>query len=174
MEIRALRPNDIRSDFRSGDEDLDRFFHRYAGQNQFRHYLGVTYVAIEGARVLGFATVAPRHIEIDDLPERTRKKLPRYPVPVLGLARLAVDHSARSMGLGEQLLRFVVTLAAKMADEMGCAGVVVDARAGAVDFYAKYGFTPFEMLEGQSEARPRATPMWLPIQLVKTAGQRAP
>ena len=78
----------------------------------------------------------------EDVPERARKRLPRYPVPVLGLARLAVDKSAQSMGLGRLLLRFVLELAAKMADEFGCAGVVVDAKVDAVDFYAKYGFTP--------------------------------
>lgn len=173
MEIRALRSSDDRSAFESGDEALDRFFRRYAGQNQFRHYLGVTYVAADGGRVLGFATVAPRHIQIEDLPERVQKKLPRYPVPVLGLARLAVDKSARSMGLGGQLLSFVLKLALKMADEVGCAGVVVDAKAGAVDFYAKYGFVPFLPLEGQSEAHPRPTAMWLPIQAIKVAGKPA-
>jgi len=169
MEIRALRPGDDRASFQSGDEALDRFFHRYAGQNQFRHYLGVTYVAVDGGRVLGFATVAPRHVDIEELPERTRKNLPRYPVPVLGLARLAVDQSARSTGLGSQLLRFVLKLAAKMAEEVGCAGVVVDAKPDAIEFYAKYGFTPLELLEGQSEARPRPTAMWLPIQAIQKA-----
>jgi GNAT superfamily N-acetyltransferase len=173
MEIRALRASDDRSAFHSGDEGLDRFFHRYAGQNQFRHYLGVTYVAVDDGCVLGFATVAPRHVDIDDLPERARKRLPRYPVPVLGLARLAVDKAAQSMGLGGQLLRFVLKLALKMADELGCAGVAVDAKAGAVDFYAKYGFTSFEPLEGQSEERPRPTTMWLPIQAIKAAGEPA-
>lgn len=169
MEIRALRQSDDRSAFRSGDEALDRFFRRFAGQNQFRHYLGVTYVAVDAGRILGFATVAPRHIDIEDLPERMRRKLPRYPVPVLGLARLAVDESARSMGLGAQLLRFVLKLAAKMADEVGCAGVVVDAKPGAVAFYAKYGFTPFEPLEGQSEARPAPAALWLPIRAIQAS-----
>jgi hypothetical protein len=42
MEIRALREADDRSQLRSGDADLDRFFHKYAGQNQFKHYVGVT------------------------------------------------------------------------------------------------------------------------------------
>jgi GNAT superfamily N-acetyltransferase len=171
MEIRSLRASDDRSGFRSGDEALDRFFHRYAGQNQFRHHLGVTYVAAEGDRILGFATVAPRHIDIDDLPDRLRKKLLRYPIPVLGLARLAVDASAQSIGLGSQLLRFVLTLAAKMADDVGCAGVVVDAKPGAVELYARYGFTEFEALEGQSEARPQTTMMWLPIQTIKNASE---
>ena len=169
MEIRALRPSDDRSIFQSGDEALDRFFHHYAGQNQFRHYLGVTYVAVDGGRILGFATVAPRHVEIEDLPEQARRRLPRYPVPVLGLARLAVDRSTRSMGLGAQLLRFVLELAVKMTDEVGCAGVVVDAKPGAVDFYTKYGFTPFQPVEGQSDARPRSTAMWLPIRAIKEA-----
>jgi GNAT superfamily N-acetyltransferase len=166
MEIRALRPSDDRLPFRSGDDALDRFFHQFAGQNQFRHHLGVTYVAVEQDRVLGFATLAPRHIEIEALPERTRKRLPRYPVPVLGLARLAVDEFVRSIGLGSQLLRFVLALAAKMADEVGCAGVVVDAKPAAITFYSKYGFTAFEVLEGQSDARPRPTTMWLPIQAI--------
>ena len=63
---------DDRSQFRSGDPDLDRFFHKFAGQNQFRHHVGVTYVAVEDRRVLGFATVAPGHVEIDGLPVAAR------------------------------------------------------------------------------------------------------
>jgi GNAT superfamily N-acetyltransferase len=169
MEIRALRPSDERSTFESGDEALDRFFRRYAGQNQFRHYLGVTYVAVDGDQILGFATVAPRHIDIEDLPARLKKSLPRYPLPALGLARLAVDRSARSLGLGTALLRFVFELALSMADEVGCAAVVVDAKPAAVDFYTKYGFLPFEPLEGQSDARPQATAMYLMTADMKAA-----
>lgn len=173
MEIRALRPSDDRSAFQSGDEALDRFLHRYAGQNQFRHYFGVAYVAVEGDRILGFATVAPRHIEADSLPERLRKRLPRYPVPALGLGRLAVDRSIQSKGIGGQLLRFVLKLASKMADEIGCAAVVVDAKTGAIDFYVKYGFTAFEPIEGQSDVRPQPTAMYLMMQDIKAAAESA-
>ena len=171
MEIRALRPSDDRSVFQSGDEVLDRFLHHYAGQNQFRHHLGVTYVAVEEERILGFVTVVPRHLDVEELPKPRRRKLPDYPIPVLGLARLAMDRSAQSVGLGAQLLRFVLKLATKMADELGCAGVVVDANPNAVSFYAKYGFTPFDPVEGQSDARPRPTAMWLPIQVIKAASR---
>src|SRR5258706_10010035 len=139
MEIRALRPSDDRSAFHSGDEALDRFFRKYAGQNQFRHYLGVTYVAAQDDRVLGFATVAPGQLDVEELPAAARKKVPRYPLPILRLARLAVDQSAQSMGLGTELLRFVCRLAGKMADDYGCTGIVVDAKPDAVNFYAKYG-----------------------------------
>jgi GNAT superfamily N-acetyltransferase len=169
MEIRALRASDDRSAFHCGDEALDRFFIRYAGQNQFRQHVGVTYVAVVDGRVLGFATVAARHVEIEELPERARKRLPRYPIPALGLARLAVDESAQSVGVGVQLLRFVLKLASRMADEVGCAAVVVDAKPGAVDFYAKYGFMAFQSLEGQSDARPQPTAMYLMMADIKAA-----
>jgi len=47
--------------------------------------------------------------------------------------------------------------------------VVVDAKPGAIEFYTRYGFTPFEGLEGQSDARPQTTMMWLPIQAIEHA-----
>ena len=47
IRIRRLEPRDDRSEFHSGNIDLDRFFQRYAGQNQFRHHIGTTYVATQ-------------------------------------------------------------------------------------------------------------------------------
>ena len=169
IEIRALREGDDRTAFRSGDADLDRFFHRFAGQNQFRHHLGVTYVAVQDRSVLGYATVAAAHVEIDDLPPATRRKLPRYPLPVLRLVRLAVDQSARGQGVGLQLLRFVLRLARQMADEYGCVGVVVDSKPEAEAFYAKYGFVAVEAVEGRSDARPVPTPMFLSMRAISDA-----
>ena len=169
MEIRALREDDDRSPFRSSDADLDRFVQLFAGQNQFRHHLGVTYVAVVDRRVLGFATVAAAHIEIDGLPAAARKKLPRYPLPVLRLARLGVDRPAQGQGLGVQLLRFVLQLALGMADTYGCVGVIVDAKTDAVAFYAKYGFIRVDAVEGRSDARPAPTPMFLSIRAITSA-----
>jgi predicted N-acetyltransferase YhbS len=173
MEIRALHEGDDRSQFRSGDPDLDRYFHTFAGQNQFKHHIGVTYVALEGGRILGFATVAPGGVEIEGLPVAARKRLPRYPLPVLRLARLAVDTSVRGQGLGGQLLRFVLQLALRMAGDFGCVGVIVDAKPGAVDFYGRHGFIPVEAVEGQSDARPAPTPMFLSVRAIKEASKTA-
>jgi GNAT superfamily N-acetyltransferase len=174
IEIRALRQDDDRASFRSGDTDLDRFFHLFAGQNRFRHHLGVTYVAVGEHQVLGFATVAAAHLEIDDLPSAVRRKLPRYPLPVLRLARLAVDQSAQGQGVGLQLLRFVLRLALQMAGDYGCVGVIVDAKREAEAFYAKYGFVAVDALEGQSDARPAPTPMFLSIRAISEAVGKAP
>jgi hypothetical protein len=81
LVVRRLRPDDDRSSFDCGDADLNRFFHRYAGQNQFKHYLGTTYVAVEGERIAGFATVSPSQIEVRDLPQAIVRRLPHYPLP---------------------------------------------------------------------------------------------
>lgn len=169
IEIRALREQDDRASFRSGDADLDRFFRQFAGQNQFRHHLGVTYVASDDRRILGFATVAAAHVEIDELPASERRKLPYYPLPILRLARLAVDQEAQGQGLGLQLLRFVLTLSLQMADDYGCVGVVVDAKPDAVAFYARYGFLAVEAVEGGSDARPAPTPMFLSTRAIRAA-----
>lgn len=172
MQIRALREADDRSRFRSGDPDLDRFLQRFAGQNQFLHYVGVTYVAVENDVVLGFATVAPGHVEIEGLPVAERNRLPRYPLPVLRLARLAVDRPVQGQGLGGRLLRFVLQLARRMAGDYGCVGVVVDAKPGAVEFYARYGFAPVEAVLGASEARPQPGAMFLAMRAIEAASER--
>jgi GNAT superfamily N-acetyltransferase len=172
MEIRILRESDERAGFRSGDADLDRFLQKYAGQNQFRHHIGTTYVAVEAGQLLGYATVAPGHIEIDDLPAKLRRKLPNYPLPILRLGRLAVDESFRGQGLGKELLRFVLELAIRLAADYGCIGVVVDAKTDAVEFYERLGFMRLELLQGQSGARPTPTAMFLPMGEIEAACRR--
>lgn len=161
VEVRALRPDDDRRDFRSGDESLDLFFHRYAGQNQFRHHVGVSYVAAAEGRILGFVTVSPGSLDAEDLP--SGRKMPPYPVPILRVARLAVDERGRGHGIGRALLRFAIELAERMRNEVGCVGVVVDAKAGAVDFYRRYGFVSLEALQGTSAQRPEPALMFLPL-----------
>jgi len=160
VEIRPLDRSDDRQAFRSGDEALDLYFHRYAGQNQFRHHVGVTYVAVE-ERILGFVTVSPGSLDAGDLP--SGRKAPPYPVPILRVARLAVDQEARGRGLGKALLRFTIELAERMARELGCVGLVVDAKPGAEEFYRRYGFVPLEVLEGAAPQRPEPTTMFLAL-----------
>ena len=143
LEIRPLRPEDDRSAFSCGQPDLDRFFHHYAGQNQFRLHLAVTYVAAAGGRLLGFATVSVGSLERRTLPSaRMRRRLPGHPLPVLRLARLAVDQRAQGLGVGRALLRHVLNLALDQRESLGCIGVVTDAKPDAVAFYLRYGFEP--------------------------------
>jgi predicted N-acetyltransferase YhbS len=167
MEIRHLREDDDRSRFKSGAPDLDRFFRQFAGQNQFKHHIGVTYVAVDNRRILGYATIAAGHIEMDELPPSERKRLPRYPLPIVRLARLAVDESTRGQRIGEKLLRFVIILAVRLARDYGCIGVVVDAKPDAIDFYSRYGFIAADPVEGQSDARPQPVMMYLSLREIE-------
>lgn len=161
MEIRALRPSDDRSGFRCGDSALDSFLQKYAAQNQFRHHVGTTYVAVEEDRLVGYVTVSPGHIESDDLLPAARKALPRYPLPILRVARLAVDGVAQGAGVGRALLRFSMMLARHLADRYGCIGLVVDAVPAAIDFYRRLGFIELDVIEGESAMRPAPVTMFL-------------
>lgn len=164
MRVRRLEPDDDRSGFQSGNADLDRFFIRYAGQNQFRHHIGTTYVAVDDAdAILGFATVAPSEIASDRLPPSKSKKLPRYPLPVLRLARLAVDQRAQGKGVGRQLLNATLALAQQLAETVGCLGLVVDAKPGAVSFYESFAFITLDATAGQLGDRPEPVPMFLEL-----------
>jgi GNAT superfamily N-acetyltransferase len=169
VRVRRLEPRDDRSDFRSGNIDLDRFFQRYAGQNQFRHHIGTTYVAVQRDRVMGFVTVSSGELVAMKLTKSLRRRLPDYPLPIVRLARLAVDERFQGHGVGKLLLRAAFELALDLRDRFGCIGVVVDAKADAVTFYSSLGFEPIETISGALGDRPEPTPMFLPVGLIAAA-----
>lgn len=171
--IRALLPTDERKGFSCGDIELDRFLAQYAGQNQFKHYLGVTYVALDGGRIVGYATVAPGSLEFERLTLKDRKGLPAYPLPILRLARLAVDADFKGQGIGPALLKYVLQIALRMGEEVGCHGVLVDAYQTAVSFYERFGFIPVIALEGESATRPETSQMFLALRTIKAATKPA-
>lgn len=169
IEIRPLRRDDDRSGFSCGQLDLDRFFEHYAGQNQFKLHLTVTYVATAEARVVAFASVTASSVERVSVPSaRLRKRLPSYPLPVLRLARLGVDTRAQGLGIGKALLRHVLALAVEQRDRIGCVGVVADAKPEAVSFYQELGFVAVEgVREGRLHGEP--LPMFLAIGTIAAA-----
>lgn len=173
VRVRRLEPRDDRSGFRSGNIDLDRFFQRYAGQNQFRHHVGTTYVAVQGDHITGFVTVSSGEMVAEKLTKSLRKHLPAYPLPILRLARLAVDERFQGHGIGRLLLRAMLDLALEMRDRVGCIGVVVDAKPDAVDFYSTLGFKPVELISGSLGDRPEPVAMFLPIGQIAAAVKEA-
>ncbi len=169
IRIRRLESQDDRSGFRSGNIDLDRFFQRYAGQNQFRHHIGTTYVAIQTGGITGFVTVSSGEMMAEGLPKPLRGRLPAYPLPILRVARLAVDERFQGHGIGRLLLRAMLELALEMRDRAGCTGVVVDAKPNAVDFYSGLGFKVIKLVSGALGERPEPVAMFLPIREIAVA-----
>jgi len=169
ITVRGLVPTDDRSRFNSGNPDLDRFFKLYAGQNQFKHHIGVTYIALAGETIAGFATVSTGEMTTETLEKAVAKKLPRYPLPVLRLARLAVDVSFQGAGVGGLLLKFVFRLALELKNSVGCCGVVVDAKDTAIEYYRQLGFIELGTLRGALGDRPEPMSMFLPLKDIEDA-----
>lgn len=173
IEIRPLARGDDRSGFTCGQPDLDRFFQHYAGQNQFKFHLAVTYVAVAQEHIVGFATVSASSLERANIPiKRLRDRLPGYPIPVLRLARLGVDLRAQGVGIGSALLRHVLGLALEQRDKLGCIGVVTDAKQEVVGLYESLGFVPLEQVrEGTMHGDTR--PMFLSLGTIANAATRS-
>lgn len=169
VRVRRLESRDDRTEFRSGNIDLDRFFQRYAGQNQFRHHIGTTYVTVQGNNITGFVTVSSGEMVAEKLTKSLRRRLPAYPLPILRIARLAVDERFQGHGIGRLLLRAMLELALEMRDRVGCIGVVVDAKPDAIAFYSALGFKPIGLVSGALGDRPEPVAMFLPIAQIAAA-----
>ena len=140
VERLAKRHN--RAHFSCGDESLDSYLKKYAGQNE-RLNVSRHYVAVEpdSAAVLGYYSLSASSVAWDTLPGDARKKLPKYPVPVAHLGRLAVDQSMQGRGLGEFLMVNALARIVRVANEIGIQAVeIVAATERAKRFYERYGF----------------------------------
>lgn len=169
IRIHRLEARDDRSGFHCGNIDLDRFFQRFAGQNQFRHHIGTTYVAVQGNHISGFVTVSSGELVSEKLSRAQRRHLPSYPLPILRIARLAVDDRFQGLGIGRLLLRAMLELALEMRDRAGCTGVVVDAKPQAAAFYSSMGFETIELAGGAIGDRPEPLAMFLPVRQIDAA-----
>lgn len=142
--IERLGRSHVRGEFACGKSPLDDFIRVLVGQYEKRN-LGRTYVALRPgeSRVIGYYTLASGAISFRDLPPDAARTLPKHPVPVVLLARLAVDRSARGERLGEALLMDALSRCLGLADPVGIHAAEVDAiDEEAKSFYLKYGFVP--------------------------------
>jgi GNAT superfamily N-acetyltransferase len=142
--IELLSSEHDRSGFSCGRATLDQFLQQPAGQQAKRDF-SRTYVAVlpPASRVLGCYSLSAGAFDLSILPEAERRKLPRHPVPVAHLGRLAVDQSAQGQGLGAFLLLDAPARCERLADEIGLHAIEVQAiDAAARSFYLKYGFEP--------------------------------
>jgi len=141
LRIELLDGHVGRDSFDCGIAALNDFLSRQAGQQ--RKDFGKTYVALGDADVAiaGFVTVSAGQVAASELPANL--KLPRYPVPILRIGRLAVDRRFQGQGVGHELLAFALHLALDFSERVGLYAVVVDAKNERVaGFYRKLGFRP--------------------------------
>lgn len=143
-QMERLKNTHERGEFSCGKPPLDDFLRLRVSQYEKRR-LGRTYAALfpGETKVAGYYTLAAGAIPFTNLPSDAAKRLPKHPVPVILLARLAVDQNARGQGLGKALLQDALRRCLEMSEQLGLYAVEVLALdAEAKGFYSKYGFVP--------------------------------
>ena len=144
---RLARAHD-RGSFDCGVPALNEFLQRSARQNQDRDLIQTRLLRDDAnpSRIKGFYTLAVgsiRYIEAD--PELSRGASAQYDIPVILLARLAVDREFHRRGIGSALLRDAMRRTLKVADNAGVRALLVDAKDhGAREWYERFNFAPYE------------------------------
>jgi len=141
LRIVALARDHQLGQFDSGAPELDRWLARFA---LIADAAGTarTYVLADGQRVLGYYALTPAAVDRTDLPERHARAMPRHPIGVILLARLAIDASIQGQGYGRALVADAGIRALQAAELIGARALLVHARDDtAASFYERLGFT---------------------------------
>lgn len=148
--IRPLDRSVNASKFSCGQPALDEYIVRYASQDE-RRSIARVFVATphdDKLRLAGYYTLSAGSVNCHELPTVLARKLPRYPIPVALIGRLAVDRHVQGLGLGSVLLADACQKVIQASVVLAVAGVVVDAKDdSAAAFYRHFGFVP---MPGQS------------------------
>ena len=137
-------PHNVAS-FKCGKALLDDFLKRFALTNQNADSAR-TYVACQGTTVIAYYSLAVGAVERADAPRRVGKGLAGHPIPVMILARLAVDRTKQGQGLGKALLKDALLKTAAAADIAGIRALLVHAKDDeARAWYEAWEFEPSPM-----------------------------
>lgn len=140
--VRKLATTDRVDAFDCGQPALNQFLQRYALVNQ-KANSAQTYVCCFGDTVVGFYSLAVGSVDPQAAPSRVTKGLARHPVPVMILARLAVDKEHQGNGLGKALLKDALLRTAQAADIAGIRCLLVHAKDDAARrWYESWEFEP--------------------------------
>jgi GNAT superfamily N-acetyltransferase len=140
--VRKLLATDQVDAFDCGQAALNQFLQRYALVNQ-KANSAQTYVCCHDDVVVGFYSLAIGSVDPEAAPSGVMKGLARHPVPVMILARLAVDEAHQRKGLGQALLKDALLRTAQAADIAGIRCLLVHAKDDAArQWYESWEFEP--------------------------------
>ena len=142
FSIEKLQAGHDVSVFDCGKEELNRFLKRYAFANQ-QAQSAQTYVACQGSTIVGYYSLAFGSVAQEQAPERVKKGLARHLIPVMILARLAIDQNHQGKGLGQGLLKDALERTVRAAEIGGLRAMPVHAKDDAARvFYQHFDFEP--------------------------------
>ena len=146
LEEQPLNPDlHDRAGFSCSVSELDDYLHRFAVQHR-RKGISTVYVLVdtgEPSLILGYYTLSAAQVDIAELSDAERKKLPRYPIPCFRMGRLACRTDHRGQGLGKLLIGCAVERCLQARKQVAAFALIVDAKSpDAKAFYEHYGFRP--------------------------------
>ena len=124
--VRKLNGSDAVESFDCSQPALNQFLQRFALVNQ-KSNSAQTYVSCCEGAVVGFYSLAVGSVQPAAAAPRVIKGQPQHPVPVMILARLAVDVQHQGKGLGKALLKDALLRTAQAADIAGIRALLVHA-----------------------------------------------
>ena len=128
------------NDFECGETVLDEWLKRRANANQISGASRTFVVVDQEQRILGYYAMAAGAVSHQMAPSAIRRNMPD-PIPVMVLARLAVDKRAQGIKLGASLLQDAVKRAVVVSQNAGVRALLVHAiHERAKQFYEYYGF----------------------------------
>lgn len=145
--ICALGSTHDRSGFSCGNEQLDNYLKRQAKQDVKRRISSVFIASTPGSptKIAGYYSLSSLSIELTQLSEEVRRKLPRHPIPGALVGRLAVSQTVQGHGIGRMLLTDAIKRTLAVSEDIAIYAMVVDAiDDSAAAFYQQYGFIPLE------------------------------
>ncbi len=143
FSIEKLNKSHVTEEFDCGSEALNQFLHSHALTNQ-RSGSSQSYVGLSNKTIVGYYTLTIGQIEYADAIERMAKGMPRYPIPVIILARLAVDENWQGHKIGSGLLKDALLRCLQAVDITNARALVVHAKdETAQKFYEYFGFHHF-------------------------------
>lgn len=130
------------SGFSCGESSLDSWIQRRALKNQLTGATRTFVICESGKSIAAYYALASSAIAVGLAAGRFRRNMPD-PIPVVVLARLAVDRRYQGRGLGRAMVRDAALRIVGAADTIGIRGVVVHALSeSARRFYERVGFDP--------------------------------
>ena len=138
----SLQKIHVVSDFDCDKPSLNDWLKRYSLQAQ-QSGSAKTFVVCEETEVVAYFSLTLGQIDTFDAPDRVRQGMGQYPIPVIILARLAVDRQYKGLGLGTGVLKEAIKKALIIAEYAGVRALITHPLdEEAKTFYLRFGFVP--------------------------------
>ena len=136
--------------FECGKPALNDWLLRHARQAQGRGSAKTFVVAEDDDRVAGYFSLTVGQVDLVEAPERIRKGMGQYPVPVVILARLAVSREHHGRGIGVGMLQDAIRRTLLIAEQAGVRAMLTHPiDEDAARFYTRFGFITSPLSEQQ-------------------------